>query len=133
MIEVSGVKVFGDINTPEIQKALNQFLDFRSGHEDTIIDAALMPDAHFGYGVPIGGVFASKGMVFPSAVGFDIGCGMCAVPTNFHKDDISNNAEKIWEKIQKLIPVGFNHHTQEVAAKNKKIAEELVAKYFEME
>lgn len=35
---------------------------------------ALMPDAHFGYGVPIGGVFASKGVVIPNAVGVDIGC-----------------------------------------------------------
>jgi len=40
---------------------------------------ALMPDCHQGYGMPIGGVIATKGVVIPNAVGVDIGCGMCAV------------------------------------------------------
>ena len=42
---------------------------------------ALMPDAHMGYGMPIGGVLATKGAVIPNAVGYDIGCGMIAVRT----------------------------------------------------
>lgn len=41
----------------------------------------LMPDAHCGYGMPIGGVVATKGVVIPNAVGVDIGCGMMAVKT----------------------------------------------------
>ncbi|MCI5219894.1 MAG: hypothetical protein D3914_12090, partial [Candidatus Electrothrix sp. LOE2] len=43
---------------------------------------ALMPDAHQGYGMPIGGVLATEGVVIPDAVGVDIGCGMCAVQTS---------------------------------------------------
>ena len=39
---------------------------------------ALMPDAHMGYGMPIGGVLATKGVIIPNAVGVDIGCGMMA-------------------------------------------------------
>lgn len=39
--------------------------------------AALMPDAHLGYGLPIGGVLATEGAVIPYAVGVDIGCRMC--------------------------------------------------------
>lgn len=39
---------------------------------------ALMPDAHGGKGMPIGGVLATKGVVVPNAVGVDIGCGMAA-------------------------------------------------------
>ncbi|GAB4414606.1 MAG: RtcB family protein [Bacteroidia bacterium] len=39
--------------------------------------AALMPDAHTGYGLPIGGVLATVGAVIPYAVGVDIGCRMC--------------------------------------------------------
>ncbi len=35
---------------------------------------ALMPDCHQGYGMPIGGVMATKGVVVPNAVGMDIGC-----------------------------------------------------------
>ena len=37
---------------------------------------ALMPDAHFGYGLPIGGVLATKNAVIPYGVGVDIGCRM---------------------------------------------------------
>src|SRR5665648_512037 len=43
---------------------------------------AVMPDAHQGYGMPIGGVMASDEVVIPNAVGVDIGCGMCAVRTS---------------------------------------------------
>ena len=42
----------------------------------------LMPDTHQGYGMPIGGVLATKGVVIPNAVGVDIGCGMSAVQTS---------------------------------------------------
>lgn len=38
---------------------------------------ALMPDAHSGYGLPIGGVLAAKDAVIPYGVGVDIGCRMC--------------------------------------------------------
>lgn len=38
---------------------------------------ALMPDAHYGYGLPIGGVLATKNAVIPYGVGMDIGCRMC--------------------------------------------------------
>ena len=37
---------------------------------------AIMPDAHLGYGMPIGGVMATKAAIIPNAVGVDIGCGM---------------------------------------------------------
>lgn len=43
---------------------------------------AVMPDAHTGYGMPIGAVLATKDAVVPYAVGVDIGCGMIAVKTN---------------------------------------------------
>lgn len=40
------------------------------------VAGALMPDAHLGYGLPIGGVLATEGAVIPYAVGVDIGCRM---------------------------------------------------------
>jgi tRNA-splicing ligase RtcB len=50
------------------------------------IAGALMPDAHQGYGLPIGGVLATRNAVIPYGVGVDIGCRMCmtiyALPTN---------------------------------------------------
>lgn len=41
------------------------------------VAGALMPDAHQGYGLPIGGVLATTGAVIPYGVGVDIGCRMC--------------------------------------------------------
>ncbi len=41
------------------------------------VAGALMPDAHSGYGLPIGGVLATKNAVIPYGVGVDIGCRMC--------------------------------------------------------
>src|SRR4051795_4827491 len=40
------------------------------------VAGALMPDAHVGYGLPIGGVLATEGSVIPYAVGVDIACRM---------------------------------------------------------
>ena len=41
------------------------------------VAGALMPDAHTGYGLPIGGVLATRNAVIPYGVGVDIGCRMC--------------------------------------------------------
>lgn len=41
------------------------------------VAGALMPDAHAGYGLPIGGVLATQNAVIPYGVGVDIGCRMC--------------------------------------------------------
>jgi tRNA-splicing ligase RtcB len=72
---------------------------------------AIMPDAHQGYGMPIGGVMATIGVVVPNAVGVDIGCGMRAVKTNL--TDLSTEEKKIlMGKIREVVPVGFNHHKE---------------------
>ena len=73
---------------------------------------ALMPDAHGGTGMPIGGVLATKGVVVPNAVGVDIGCGMCAVKTNIRIADLSEEVirKQILRGIRKQIPLGRDHH-----------------------
>src|SRR5213594_2943191 len=48
---------------------------------------ALMPDAHFGFGPPVGSALKTKEAVMPYAVGVDIGCGMIAVQTDVQRDD----------------------------------------------
>ncbi|HQL67122.1 MAG TPA: RtcB family protein [Caldisericia bacterium] len=74
---------------------------------------ALMPDCHQGYGMPIGGVIATKGVVIPNAVGVDIGCGMSAVRTSVRVEDFDEVAlKKIMGEIRKEIPVGFNHRKE---------------------
>ena len=73
---------------------------------------AMMPDAHGGKGMPIGGVFATKGVVIPNAVGVDIGCGMCAVKTNIKVSDLTPELLRkgILRGIRKRIPLGRDHH-----------------------
>jgi len=76
---------------------------------------AIMPDAHQGYGMPIGGVMAAKDVVVPNAVGVDIGCGMCAVRTSLTAID-SETLKNIMIEIRQTVPLGFKHHR----AKQKK-------------
>ena len=72
---------------------------------------AIMPDSHQGYGMPIGGVLATKGVVIPNAVGVDIGCGMCAVKTKLSEIE-TDKLKAILGVIRKEIPVGFGHHKE---------------------
>ena len=73
----------------------------------------LMPDTHQGYGMPIGGVLATKGVIVPNAVGVDIGCGMCAVKTNIQSETLNAETVKsIMKNIRAAIPLGFNHHKE---------------------
>ena len=75
------------------------------------VHAALMPDAHFGQNMPIGGVLACEGVVLPDAVGSDAGCGMCAVQTSLKVDDFSMDSRwRYLDGIEKRIPVGFTHN-----------------------
>lgn len=72
---------------------------------------AIMPDSHQGYGMPIGGVLATKDVIVPNAVGVDIGCGMCAVRTSLTEID-TETLKKIMGKTREVVPVGFNHHKE---------------------
>ena len=72
---------------------------------------AIMPDAHQGYGMPIGGVAALDGYISPNMVGVDIGCGMIAVETDLQADDLEFDIlKKIVGDIRQVVPVGFAHH-----------------------
>ena len=72
---------------------------------------AIMPDAHQGYGMPIGGVMATKESIIPNAVGVDIGCGMCSLRTN-RKHIEKQDLKEIMGIIRQMIPVGFKHHKE---------------------
>jgi len=73
---------------------------------------AIMPDAHQGFGMCIGGVVALQGAICPSMVGVDIGCGMCSVKTSLKEID-KETLKKIMGEIRKVIPVGFSHQEKE--------------------
>ena len=80
---------------------------------------AIMPDVHAGMGMPIGGVLACNGAVIPNAVGVDIGCGMCAVKTNWKMEDLPAHVirKEIMKGIRARIPLGMDHHKEAQDAK----------------
>ncbi|MFO7655614.1 MAG: RtcB family protein [Bacteroidales bacterium] len=93
-----------DIEEGALQQSRNMAnLPFAFSH------IAIMPDSHEGYGMPIGGVLATKGVVVPNAVGVDIGCGMCALKTNLETIS-TETVKKIMSGIRGLVPLGFDHH-----------------------
>jgi len=92
--------------------ALTQFITAMEQH--FTVRGALMPDAHLGYTLPIGAVIETEGVVYPSYVGFDIGCGVCALPLSCRTGDIKHKAHRIYEMIKRNVPVGFNKHKNSV-------------------
>lgn len=96
-------------------KAMAQFCDAMK--LDTTVQGALMPDAHVGYTLPIGAVIASDGIVFPSFVGYDVGCGVCAVPTTFDVNEIRTKMDEIFDGIYAKVPVGFKINGEKVSTK----------------
>lgn len=74
-LNVSGIQfnVFGQEHIEE--GAMHQM--YQAAKLPIAVAGALMPDAHSGYGLPIGGVLATENAVIPYGVGVDIGCRMC--------------------------------------------------------
>ncbi|KZX15045.1 RNA-splicing ligase RtcB [Methanobrevibacter cuticularis] len=68
-----------------------------------------LPDIHFGYGFPIGGVGAFSwrtGVVSPGGVGFDINCGVRMIRTNLTEEDIKPRMKEILDQLFINIPSG---------------------------
>ncbi|MBI2352400.1 MAG: RtcB family protein [Deltaproteobacteria bacterium] len=70
-----------------------------------------MPDAHWGYGFPIGGVAAfdpdKGGVVSAGGVGFDISCGVRCLETGLNLDDIQPVKEKLADALFQRVPAGL--------------------------
>lgn len=71
--------------------------------------AYCMPDAHQGYGFPIGGVAAmdaETGVISPGGIGFDINCGMRLVLTNLTFDDVKPYLKELVDLLFQRVPAG---------------------------
>src|SRR5437870_8454842 len=64
------------------------------------VSGALMPDAHVGYGLPIGGVLATEGAVIPYAVGVDIACRMKLTVLDLPLADLERKRERFSQAIE---------------------------------
>lgn len=100
------LKVWGDLEDGALEQARHLTdLPFAFRH------AAVMPDGHQGYGVPIGAVLVTKGVIVPYAVGVDIGCGVRAWKTGVSVEDFRAKQDAVMTYIQRTIPVGFKKHS----------------------
>jgi tRNA-splicing ligase RtcB len=69
-----------------------------------------MPDAHWGYGFPIGGVAAfdpdDGGIISVGGVGYDISCGVRTMLTGLTKDEIQPHLERLIDRLFQVVPAG---------------------------
>lgn len=82
-----------------------------------LVNAAMtMPDAHWGYGFPIGGVAAfdaeAGGIISAGGVGFDISCGIRCLRTNLNLTDLLPHTEKLAHALFNNIPAGVGQEGQ---------------------
>jgi tRNA-splicing ligase RtcB len=72
--------------------------------------ALCMPDGHFGYGFPIGGVAAMDvqqgGVISPGGIGFDINCGMRLMVTNLTYSEVKPYIKQLVDRLYQRVPAG---------------------------
>ena len=99
-------------------------------HLPGIINYSLaMPDVHWGYGFPIGGVAAfdlESGIISPGGVGYDINCGCRLVATELTLDDMKNRVKDLAADLYRHIPsgVGSTGHVKLSGKDQKKVLED---------
>ncbi len=68
-----------------------------------------MPDAHWGYGFPVGGVAAfdlEEGVISPGGIGFDINCGMRLIRTNLTIKEVQPKLKPLVDLLFRMVPAG---------------------------
>lgn len=87
-----------------------------------------MPDVHWGYGAPIGGVGAfdiESGVIVPGFVGYDVNCGVRLIRTNLERKDIENKLDDLINGLFVNIPSGVGS-TGKLKLKRKEIEKVVV-------
>lgn len=81
-----------------------------------IVDkAVLMPDAHEGYGFPVGGVAAfdaEEGIISPGGIGYDINCGVRVVKTPLTYEDVKEKIKQLADELFNAVPTGVGAATK---------------------
>jgi tRNA-splicing ligase RtcB len=94
-----------------------------------IVGASLaMPDIHWGYGFPIGGVAAfdlAEGVVSPGGVGYDINCGVRLLRTNLSRPDLAGRIQELVDVLFGHIPSGVGSRRQDLKLKTATLQEVL--------
>lgn len=80
-----------------------------------VAPAICLPDAHVGYGFPIGGVAAfdlDKGVISPGGIGFDINCGVRLVRTDLTYKEVEPKLKKLVDEIFVAVPSGLGEKSK---------------------
>ncbi|HDP25956.1 MAG TPA: RtcB family protein [Deltaproteobacteria bacterium] len=88
-----------------------------------------MPDIHWGYGFPIGGVAAfslDEGVISPGGVGYDINCGVSCVLTSFTRDEVSSRINELLATLFGRIPSGVGSTNKDVRLSDKEFLKVLL-------
>lgn len=118
--------------TEEIIKNINKDLSLYQLAEAASLPMVIspvigMPDIHQGFGLPIGGVMATQGLISVGAVGMDINCGVRLLTSNLSYNQNDFNKEKLVSlihQIERLIPIGLGgKHKQRVDLDLRKTTE----------
>ncbi|MCD6462488.1 MAG: RtcB family protein [Thermotogae bacterium] len=102
------------IRSPELQNALQQLVNVAT-MPGIIKYAIAMPDIHWGYGFPIGGVAAfdaEEGVISPGGVGFDINCGVRLLVSNLKYEDVEDRLDELANAIFETVPVGVGSRSR---------------------
>ena len=87
-------------------------------HLPGIVRASLaMPDIHWGYGFPIGGVAAmdaEDGVVSPGGVGYDINCGVRLLASRFSRGDVTPRLREVVKAMYNRVPTGVGAHRRDL-------------------
>jgi tRNA-splicing ligase RtcB (3'-phosphate/5'-hydroxy nucleic acid ligase) len=98
-------------------------------HLPGIVGASIaMPDIHWGYGFPIGGVAAmdaDDGVVSPGGVGYDINCGVRLLRSGLTRDEIAPKIEAIVAEMYRNVPTGVGAHRKDLRVTGKDIKQVL--------
>src|SRR3954469_21827079 len=99
--EPAPYKVWGEGIEPQAADQIRQ-----AARLPVAVAGALMPDAHVGYGLPIGGVLATENAVIPYAVGVDIACRMRLSVYDVPKSDLKRLHEQLVKILQRETKFG---------------------------
>ena len=81
-----------------------------AAHLPGILEASIaMPDAHWGYGLPVGGVVATherEGVISPGAVGYDIGCGVRLLRSRLTRAGLAERLDALADALYREVPCG---------------------------
>jgi tRNA-splicing ligase RtcB (3'-phosphate/5'-hydroxy nucleic acid ligase) len=94
-------------------------------HLPGIVGASIaMPDIHWGYGFPIGGVAAmdaTDGVVSPGGVGYDINCGVRLLRSSLTRDEIAPHLKAIVAQMYRSVPTGVGAHRTDLRVSGREL------------